>query len=1243
MTRFVVGDDRGQPSGFNLRRPRRCPSTVNTAWHGSAMAALRHPSKNALNLKRASGFAASVMTVLLLALTGLSMSSQPGIGGPADPLDSSYYPAVSTAGIPANVWVTGALAKVQPNGSPGTQQVVQISAARNEFESFQVHVLAQSTPIQLSVTVSDFVNAQTGTVISGASNVLVHREAYLNITQLSDGNGTTGLTPDPLIPTQDPYFHQARNAFPVTVPVNQVQSTWIDVQVPDTAPSGYYSATVTVSDGASVLASVPAVLKVWDFSIPSTASLKSAFGMSFEGFCLQAYRSYTDCAQYPGSGGSSDRAIELTHVAQATLALDHRISISDAVYVGPPGGDWAHFDATYGALLNGSAGTLLYGAQLTSLRYAPPGYSITPSTIQDWVSHFTSAGWLPALFQYTCDEPPNGCSWSQLASDLSSVHGASSSMNTLVTTDIASATQNNVLGGINILVPIVNLIDPQGSSNQRSNYDAWLGGPNTQLWWYQACSSHGSCSDGVTGPQATATWPSYMVDATPVRNRVFQWLAFINNIQGELYYAADYCFYAHGGTSDCPGTDPWSSVYAFGGNGDGTLFYPGTVAKVGGTTPIPISSIRLKLIRDGMEDYEYLKALSDAGEDTFARSTAATFITNSYTINNDPQAMADARETLGSELHRLALQGTINTPLLSVSTTTNVTASGPGAGPFSPTSFQYQLSSSAGRAGYSITGIPNWLDASTVSGTATTTGSTITFTLNASANSLAPGTYNATITFTNTTNNQGTQTRSATLTIGATTVQLSMPPNPSVYGQPVTLSANVTPVSQGGTPTGSVSFMDAATTLGSGALSGGHTSINIALGVGGHTITAVYGGDAAFNTSTSTAATQTVARGSTSVVVTAAPNPSSAGQSVTFTATVAATPPASGTATGTATLMDSSATLGSAILSNGQATLSSASLNIGSHSITAVYNGDANFTGNTSPTLSQGVNTGTGSNQSVFWVSSSGSDINSCSEISPCLTFQGAIDKGNAGQINCLTSGNYGPVTIVASITIDCGTGNVGNIVSSSANGITINAGAAATVVLRHLVLDGLGSNTMTGINATSFFGGSLIIEDCMIHGYANANGIYFNPSSGRGLLQVSNSQIFGNLNGITISPASSQIASVTLNRVELVANSNVGLALAGGVVAGTMRYSVVGSNGGDGFIAQSSQVFFTIEESSIVDNLSIGVHANSAGVVNVGNSTIGGNGTGVKDNTGSVISFGNNQMSTNGSNGTFTSTTRLQ
>jgi hypothetical protein len=80
------------------------------------------------------------------------------------------------------------------------------------------------------------------------------------------------------------------------------------------------------------------------------------------------------------------------------------------------------------------------------------------------------------------------------------------------------------------------------------------------------------------------------------------------------------------------------------------------------------------------------------------------------------------------------------------------------------------------------------------------------------------------------------------------------------------------------------------------------------------------------------------------------------GQSVTFTATVAAIAPGSGTPTGTVTFKDSAAVIGTGTLSSGVATFTTSALAVGGHSITAVYGSDSNFIGSTSDTLSQAVN-----------------------------------------------------------------------------------------------------------------------------------------------------------------------------------------------------------------------------------------------------------------------------------------------
>lgn len=85
-------------------------------------------------------------------------------------------------------------------------------------------------------------------------------------------------------------------------------------------------------------------------------------------------------------------------------------------------------------------------------------------------------------------------------------------------------------------------------------------------------------------------------------------------------------------------------------------------------------------------------------------------------------------------------------------------------------------------------------------------------------------------------------------------------------------------------------------------------------------------------------------------------NPSTFGQSVTFTATVAAST-GTGTPTGTVTFKDGAATLGTGTLNgSGVATFNTTTLTAGTHLITAVYGGDTNFTTSTSSAVSQVVN-----------------------------------------------------------------------------------------------------------------------------------------------------------------------------------------------------------------------------------------------------------------------------------------------
>lgn len=172
--------------------------------------------------------------------------------------------------------------------------------------------------------------------------------------------------------------------------------------------------------------------------------------------------------------------------------------------------------------------------------------------------------------------------------------------------------------------------------------------------------------------------------------------------------------------------------------------------------------------------------------------------------------------------------------------------------------------------------------------------------------------------------------------------------------------------------------------------------------------------------------------------------PSVFGQSVTFTATVSAAALSTGTPTGTVMFKDGNATLGTGTLNgSGQATFSTSSLSVTSHSITAVYSGDANFhatnedTGSTAISFTQIVNAADTS-------STVASSVNP-SVFGQSVTFTatvGAVAPGSGtpgGTVQFVVDGvNFGsPVVLVAGSATSNATSTLN--VSGSPHTVTAN------------------------------------------------------------------------------------------------------------------------------------------------------------------------------------------------------------
>jgi cyclophilin family peptidyl-prolyl cis-trans isomerase len=274
----------------------------------------------------------------------------------------------------------------------------------------------------------------------------------------------------------------------------------------------------------------------------------------------------------------------------------------------------------------------------------------------------------------------------------------------------------------------------------------------------------------------------------------------------------------------------------------------------------------------------------------------------------------------------------------------------------------------SGTATGTPTGMVTFKEGNLLLGTATLNSSGVaTFTPSASPTSqvtvLTPGTHTITATYSGDANFSVSTGTAAALTVSpaSTSVAVAFSPTASVSGQSVTITATVTPTAPGsGTPSGMVTFQEGANTLGTALVNdkGVATFSTTTLAVGSHTITASYAGDPKFTANTGTG-TLAVSKAATTVTVSSSPAAPTPGETVTITATVTATAPGAGVPTGTVTFQEGGNTLGTGMInSQGVATFTTAALAAGSHTITASYPGDANFSAS-SGTVSLAVETAT--------------------------------------------------------------------------------------------------------------------------------------------------------------------------------------------------------------------------------------------------------------------------------------------
>ena len=512
------------------------------------------------------------------------------------------YVSRSLGGPSPAVWVVPSLVRVGPTDAPGTSTSINLSGARGEYVDTQIIVRAPATAglTNVNVTLTDL-SGPGGAVIS-QSNYNLYREYYLSFSTGSPDYGPwatnrplpPGTYPDPLIPFNDPQTGAplaGNGATLQAVPFNVAAGQNQPIWVEMFIPRGPMTSPPGTYTGSIVCTS-------------SQGSVSLPVSLTIWNFELPLVPSEKTLFFIFNSTRGAVKANQDALLRNKIMPM--RI--------------WTPSFATSEITTFGLNRTDLqyYGAATcSSMNPAPP-----VSDIQSQVMAYPAG--LP-LDIYPADEV-GGC--------------------TAIYPTLKQWAQNAHAAGVKIVTtmkPDPALYDDGGGTGKPA-VDYWamlprmwptsLAGIPGTFWSYNDLEG-----DGYS--------PKWQIDFLPINYRIQA--GFLNQTQGAtglLYWAVDY--WPNESTAwDNVLSGPVSGAYW---PGEGILLYPG--AKVGTAEPAP--SMRLKYLRDGIQDYEYVQLLKNAGQTSFINSVIQPIASDWHNWTQDQNALEAARLQLGQRLDVLA-------------------------------------------------------------------------------------------------------------------------------------------------------------------------------------------------------------------------------------------------------------------------------------------------------------------------------------------------------------------------------------------------------------------------------------------------------------------------------------------------------------------------------------------------------------------------------------------------------------
>ena len=489
-----------------------------------------------------------------------------------------------------------------------TAPAIKICAARNETEAAQL-VIQPKAALNGLIIRPEALTGAGGTIIP-AENVEVLKVQYVNITQPTDKSSVAGLWPDPLPSLKGP----------IDVEPNKNQPFWIRVKVPRGVTAGIYTGKIHLA-AQNYSADVTLQAEVYDFELPDRMTCTTAFGFSpYEVFRYQKLSDRQQKLQVLDKYWASFGAHHISPYDPAPLD-EIKVSwpnVTDSTTPEQlkPTFDWTGWDnAMQRAIdyyhfnsfmlhipgLGGGSFHSRVEPELLGFKEDTPHYKAAfTAYCQQVQEHLRQKGWFDETYVYWFDEP-DPKDYQFVMNGFAKLKGAAPDINRMLTEQV----EPNLVGGPNIWCPVSFNYKHEPAEERRKSGE--------KFWWYVCC--------GPKEPYCTL-----FIDHPGTELRVWLWQTWQRKIDGILVWQTNYwtssAAYPKPEQPQNPYEDPMSWVSGYStpegkkepwGNGDGRFIYPPqAAADAHPAEPVldgPVESIRWEMLRDGIEDYEYLAIL----------------------------------------------------------------------------------------------------------------------------------------------------------------------------------------------------------------------------------------------------------------------------------------------------------------------------------------------------------------------------------------------------------------------------------------------------------------------------------------------------------------------------------------------------------------------------------------------------------------------------------------------------------